>query len=75
MKYPIHHSIKEEHSLLAVKKTAIVNAVHSTLYQNGKYKTHARAVQLKELDRVYDVVNDRIQELEKHSDCLNSIRR
>lgn len=75
MRYPMHFSIREEHSLLIIKRRAILDAVSNILHQMNRYKTMVRGLQLKELDRVYDSLTSRIDELEKHSDYLNSIRR
>jgi hypothetical protein len=57
----------EEYSLLKAKKSAIVTRVQDTLYWNDRRKNKSRYELLKELDKEFDRVEARINEIEVQS--------
>jgi hypothetical protein len=57
----------EEYSLLKARKSAIVTRVQDTLYWNDRRKNKSRYELLKELDKEFDRVEARINEIEVQS--------
>ena len=57
----------EEYSLLKAKRSAIVLRVQDTIYWNNRRKNKARFELLKELDKEFDKVEARINEIEVQS--------
>lgn len=68
MKYPIHYSVRHDHTLLLAKRKGIVDHVSSLVYYNSKYSSEVRRSQLAVLNKEYELVNDQIKLCETTSD-------
>jgi hypothetical protein len=57
----------EEYALLKAKRSAIVSQVQDTIYWNSRKKNKARYELLKQLDKQFEEIQSRLNEIENSS--------